>query len=271
MRILVTSVRSWLLKLWQSGSSTVDQDEKNAFFGRYGPEIKIRSRCDLLIKFSRLDCSLPDRTKGRRTHHEERFDIKHYIMILAGNDRLSYPFTLKKRESPDFVSCSLKDTIGIECTNADTQEYQQALTEAERDKSIVLIEPSHFKSSYGSLQRGAYKRALKKMGNKLNGPGWRGNEAEQEWVQIIVNTIEEKVSKLNKPYFKHFKKNALLIYDNSPVSFVSNDDILPLLNRAIREYYTQNSNKVLFDAISILRNKSLICWKVGEEIKVLEN
>ena len=46
-----------------------------------------------------------------------------------------------------------------------------------------------------------------------------GNNPENEWVELLVNTIESKIKTYNKPHFKRYCDNHLIVEDNTPFDF----------------------------------------------------
>lgn len=63
----------------------------------------------------------------------EWYNLALYIYALAYHDRLSYPFSFKKDESPDFI---INDSLGIELVKATDGEYQAWLKKGEKEQSI---------------------------------------------------------------------------------------------------------------------------------------
>jgi len=104
-----------------------------SFFQKYGDEIEFGNAKDLRIKFSEINCSVPEATKGRTTDHRERYCLKYYLEELAKKEKLTFPLRVKKEESPDFlITMDNGVKIGLEVTEGTTPEYQRKIKEFEK-------------------------------------------------------------------------------------------------------------------------------------------
>jgi len=81
----------------------------------------------LLSVLSRVDISVPGRSKGRKTKHTEIWMICHLLSTLAHNERLSYPVSVVHRDRPDFLVRNGNREIGVEATEGITPELQAAV------------------------------------------------------------------------------------------------------------------------------------------------
>jgi len=76
----------------------------------------------------------------------------------------------------------------------------------------AIIDPSLFKWGVPKKSLAELRSIASKT--KLTGPGWIGNEMEDEWSIAISDVSRRKTSKLNSQGFSKFDKSWLLIYDN---------------------------------------------------------
>lgn len=194
-----------------------------SFFQKYGDEIEFVSAKDLRIKFSEINCSVPEATKGRTTDHRERYCLKYYLEELVKKEKLTFPLKVKKEESPDFlITMDNGVKIGLEVTEGTTPEYQRKIKEFEKNG----IEYEFIGS-------------------------WVDNEPECKWTEIIVMRIKEKLEKLNQSRFKSANRYELLIYDNNDLTLpVRIEEALPMLRKKLCDVL--RNFKKIFDSISIL-------------------
>lgn len=181
---------------------------------------------DLLKSLACVDISVPGRTKGRTTEHTERYSICRLLSTLVHTEHLSYPLSLVKRERPDFLLTCNGREIGVEVTEATSKDYSsyQALVEHKR--------PGHFIESaifrHGKTLSNDRKKELLNA-EKLISCGWAGDGAEREWSLFIKDAIEKKQVKLQEDSFSKFDQNWLVIYDNSPTSFLNQELLIPYI------------------------------------------
>ena len=142
---------------------------------------------ELLIALKSMDISVPARTNGRKTHHAESWTICRMLSTLGDCGHLDYPLSLKHRDRPDFLLQSGAVEIGIEATEAVSEQYAAYSALAEREFPEALREPAHFKL-------GAPKRTLKEMREilrrgKLTAEPWAGDQPEKEWATYMANVV----------------------------------------------------------------------------------
>lgn len=67
--------------------------------------------------------------RRERDRAHEICRLLEYLLILDSNARLTYPVSVKKTESPDFLLKQQSLTIGLEITRATTEDYQRWLNQ----------------------------------------------------------------------------------------------------------------------------------------------
>lgn len=170
-------------------------------------------------------------------------------MHLFRNRLLKFPLKIRKEEAPDFLILCRDETTALEATDASTEEYQQAMTELAKSPAGTLLESGTSK--------------LVKPGERLIGPGWKGNSVEIEWGDIIVKSIIDKSISLNQPHFKTANRYELLIYDNSHLSVMLHvKDAVSLLKKAVYEKLNVKYFEKNFNSISIIHN-NLLLYDIG--------
>lgn len=200
--------------MFRMASSTVKTSECNYLYAN--------SADDLLKTLACIDISVPDRTKPR-TEAIERYSVCRLLSTLARTEYLLYPLSLKRRERPDFLLTCNGQEIGIELTQATSEDYSAFRTHVERSQQRYkghwhFIEPTHFR--HGKPLNKKQQDDLLDS-EKLKGRPWSGDEAEKEWSLYIRDALKNKQSKFQKNNFAKFDQNWLAIHHNSPASFLN--------------------------------------------------
>lgn len=170
---------------------------------------------DLQALLNQVDTYVPGRTEGRTTTHTEKYTMHRYLETLINNDILNFPISVLHSDKPDFIFKVSETTIGIEVTEAVSQQFAaySALRDREFPNSVIDL---------GLFRWGAPERSLEEMRellkeNKLTSHGWAGDAPEREWALYIDSIIRVKLKKLAHIDFIKFHQNYLLIYDNLPL------------------------------------------------------
>ncbi|MBL7075409.1 hypothetical protein ISS37_09260 [candidate division KSB1 bacterium] len=176
---------------------------------------------------------------------------------------MNFPFPLKirKHEAPDFLILSSDGKMmGLEVTEASTEDHQRVMTELEKSpQGTMLMTLDLFNLEKSPLPKGEYKKALWKPGEKSIGKVWGNSEVKRVWIDIILSTIIEKTKSLNKLNFKTADRYELLVYDNSHVAEMLNSRYaLPLLRKAIGEKLNLASYDRNFHSISVIHIEGLL-------------
>jgi len=169
---------------------------------------------------------------------------------LAGKGRISYPLCLTKRERPDFLLTLDTKQIGIEHTEAVSQNeaHETVLREKGEGPDVYFISHHH---------PGEPKKTAKELKEEIeandDGKAWCGDSVEREWAEAMFHFIEKKVATLLKDGFERFEKDWLLIYDNWSLPALDRHKAAPFLLNLVTE------NKVLheFDPIYIITGQYL--------------
>ena len=206
--------------------------------------------------------------EGDKSKIHEEFCLYIFLVGCFKISKLPFPIKVISNESPDFVliETNKNKEIGIEHTRATLESYKIAESELRKHPKGSKIELSHY-SPFGKLLKKESDSGIIAPGDKLKAKGWDGDQAEREWAEIILNSIERKVHLLNEGHFKRKEENQLIIEDDSPVDFMKHE------NEAIgilKKRYNQTifSEKPTFGKIHIFSNCTLIHDIFGECLKV---
>lgn len=170
----------------------------------------IADRETLLTRLAEIDISVPPRGPARTAAHRERWTICRLLATLADNGELEYPLSLEKRERPDFKLTLGRMTVGVEITEATSQQFEKARTLADGP----FFYPSHFRPGGRNFSKDELRGLV--GADAPAGPGWGAKGAEKDWVNFISKALQRKLSKLSDEGFDKFDRNWLSIYDNSP-------------------------------------------------------
>lgn len=133
---------------------------------------------ELFAALARIDLSVPARTDRRTTHHTETWTICRLLSTLAKTGHLVFPVSLSHRDRPDFLLQTGKTKIGVEVTEAISQQYAAYCALAEREFPNAFLEPAHFRWGAPQLTTEQMRELLRQP--QLTSDGWAGDRPEQE-------------------------------------------------------------------------------------------
>ena len=169
----------------------------------------------LIEVLTKTDIRVPERTAGRQKTQTESWTICRLLATIGKGSDLAFPISVTHRDAPDFLVSAGSRKIGVEITEAISEQFAWALAIAEQEFSNALLDLGNFR--WGTPHR--TKEELRKLLRKkaLTSDGWSGNHPEQEWALYMQSVIESKLLKLQKGHFEKFDRNWLAIYDNLPL------------------------------------------------------
>ena len=208
--------------------------EVAAFFGPHGKTLSVRDRADFEAKIRDVDHEVPGRTQGRTSVHRERYCILIWLRTIVRCSKIQFPFAISKCESPDFIIEHPAGSMGLEHTDAGSQEYQRWLTEIEKPPVPQLLP-----------NEDGYVELLP------NEDGYVGDQ-ERAWADDIKKAILNKQDKLKSEHFQKVNFYELMIYEVS--GFVEDGAVRRLLPK-IGDWYrnSQGSQRARYCAIWVVR------------------
>jgi hypothetical protein len=108
--------------------------------------------------------------------------------------------------------------VGIEVTEAISEQYAAYCALAAREFPDVLLEPAHFRWGVRKLSVNQMRDLLRQ--SQLTSSGWAGDRPEQEWALFIQSVVRTKLGKLACADFCKFDRNWLSVYDNLPLPHI---------------------------------------------------
>ena len=144
----------------------------------------------------------------------------------------------------------------MEHTGATTEKYKMDETYCEESPDRITVELPCYSPSVSLPKRSC--AALKRLGQKLDSPGWGDYGMEKDYARIVADAIRTKTKKLNDKHFEtNFTSNELIVEDVSHVS------ILKRLNESIellrKEYASsQTEHNRTFDKIHLITEHSFV-------------
>ena len=157
---------------------------------------------------------VPGRISGRSKDHTERWIICRLLATLADKGRLGFPLSLTHLEKPDFTLAVPGRTIGVEATEAISEDFARCAALAERENPNAVIDMSKFRWGDPPKSLAALREILN--ASRFDGDGWSGESAELEWARYIASIVVSKTSKLGCGHRPH-PAYWLAIYDNLPL------------------------------------------------------
>jgi hypothetical protein len=208
------------------------------------------SKADLICYLKKQDIAVPPRTEGRTSQQCERWGGFRLLATLAKGDFFSYPLKLVHQDKPDFLICYGECKVGIEFTEAISQEWAETDALMEREGIEVPLLMDQFK-------RGTPKRTVSQrrdiIHNQPVGEGWAGNGFAHEWALCMMDSVYKKTEDFRKPDFKKYAKNMLLIYDNWYIPPVNAG--MKFLIAELKSYWNQKNN---YDGVLIDTGNQLV-------------
>ena len=214
------------------------------------------SKTDLLHYLSQQDITLPARTEGRTSQHCERCGVFWLLATWANSDYLSYPLTLVHQDKPDFWLCYDNRDIGIEFTEAVSEEWAETDALMEREGKNVSLFIDNFKR--GTRKRTATERR-DLIQKRPRGPGDGDDGMEQEWALSMNDLIIKKTDAFNKPGFQKYNENWLLIQDNLLVTVRNIETAMKYLKPELEKYWHRKDR---YDGLLVDARNS----RIGEQL-----
>lgn len=140
------------------------------------------------------------------------------MVITLPPHELSYLVQVVHQDRPDFLLRTATHQFGVEVTEAVSENTasMDKLRESEPDLTGSKDDDPHYYFPRKAVldEKRIYAAVLRDM-IRANNPctGWVGDGAK-EWAEAMAHVVTSKVETANKPGFKSFTQNWLLIYDN---------------------------------------------------------
>lgn len=215
-------------------------------------EYKASSKDEFLRYLKQQDISVPARTEGRTSQDCERWAVFRLLATWATGDYFSYPLRLVHEDKPDFRVYYSERELGIEFSEATSQEMAETAALAAREGKDSLLFMDQFKR--GTKKRTASERR-KIIQDKKFGAGWADDEPEREWKLCMMDRVLAKTEDFNKPDFEKFDKNWLLIYDNLPLPHIKIDVAMRYLMKHLNRYWLKKNR---YDGVLIETGNELV-------------
>lgn len=197
----------------------------------------ISSDAELFAALRQVDISVPGRIEGRTTHHTETWTICRLLSTLAKATLLDFPASVTHRDRPDFLIQTGRTKVGVEATEAISEQYAAYCALAEREFPEVFLEPAHFRWGAPKLSVEDMRELLRQ--SQLSSDGWSGGRSEQEWALFIQSIVDTKLAKLAHPEFAKFDQNWLSIYDNLPLPHIHLDKAITFLRPLLQDRWSR--------------------------------
>jgi hypothetical protein len=173
-------------------------------------DLDVVSPEELLQTLSAIDITVPLRTEGRTSRHCERYTMARLLATLAETPELAFPLRLEHRDQPDFALSMPSGAIGVECTEAVSDEWAHIDAIRERDFPNRMIMVPMLRPGQHSFT--GDERTSIAMGDRFGRP-WVGKMAETQWAEAIAHFVGRKTRKLREGAYGALPECWLLIQD----------------------------------------------------------
>jgi len=225
----------------------IPEDERHRIHSEYTAQ----SKDDILLYLGKQDVSVPARTGGRTPQHCERRTAFRLIATWAAENLLEYPLQITHQDKPDFLLCYQGHQIGVEVTEAVSEEWAATDALAEQMDKVVPLLQDQFKR--GTPKRTAAQRR-ELLENQSHGPGWGDFGMDREWAASMMDCIFRKTRSLSRSGFTKCEKNLLLIYDNLPAFRLPRPQPIDYLIEELKPYFAEQLryDGILIDSVGEL-------------------
>jgi len=212
--------------------------------------LKAQNIDELYAKLPGINVIVPARSEGRTKDHIETYSIVR-LLGTASMESDDFPMQLGKSERPDFILRCGERQVGIEHTEAISQNAAKEAAIRSRGND----EEFHFlrRASVEEPQKSA-KALAAEIASNAYGSSWGGDSVEREWASAMMHFIKKKLSVANKPGFSLLDATWLLIYDNWPAPALDHGKGLEYLLAQLRG----NAPWATFERVFILDEKILL-------------
>lgn len=195
--------------------------------------LSAKSYRELMVSLASVDLLVPergDREDKRTTAHVERWSISKFLATYGHTRFVRYPLLLEKRERPDYRMSSRDLVVGIEITEAVSEDMARIDAMRHDEDEVVCLDVSLFRpgtprrstrelrtileASRNAEKADADEDGFDPAQTRPMGPGWAGDGVERDWAEVMHKVIETKVTSMQKPGYARFDETWLLVYDN---------------------------------------------------------
>ena len=226
-----------------------------------------KSYPELLASLARIDLSVPargDRKDKRTTAHVERWSVCKFLATYGHTRFVRYPLLVEKRERPDYRMSSRDLVVGIEITEAVSQDMARIDAMRYDEDEVVCLDLSLFRPGTPRrstqelrtiLEGSRYSETEETVEDKNEfdpvqlrpmGPGWAGDGAERDWAEAMHKVIETKVASAKKPGYVRFAETWLLVYDNLSLPMLNVARAAGLLQPKLTPLWGQSAFQQIF-------------------------
>lgn len=134
-------------------------------------------------------------------------------------------------------------SVGIEITEAVKEDLARTEVLPKADPSSV-IDISLFKWRDRRKKLDELRQIARET--KLTGPGWIGDEPEQEFADAMSDKVEDKTMKFNEDTFSRFDEDWLVIYENLALPDINESIAASYLCLSLANYWESNTFQRVF-------------------------
>jgi len=198
--------------------------------------LSVRSYRELTTALSVIDLHVPergDKEDKRKTEQVERWSICRFLASYGNTWFVRYPLIVEKRDRPDYRLNSRSLLVGVEITEAVSEDMAHIDAMRHPGDEIIPLDVSLFRPGTpqrttqelrGILEASRVKNAddaqvepadeFDPVGTRAMGPGWAGDGVERDWAEAMFSVITAKSASAQKPGYTYFDETWLLVYDN---------------------------------------------------------
>lgn len=220
--------------------------------------MKVRSAEDLCQGLRNIDIRLKDRDKKRR----ETWTICHFLAAICKTPLLEYPLQIERPDRPDFVFSMLSGSTGVEVVEVVPEAMVRTCNYAEGQDIPLIIGIPRFKAGEPRRSRKETEEIAKGTSQGQDLP-WTDDSIAQGCIEAMLYFSQQKARKFQKPGFKKYNNNWLLIYENWRPAL--EDERMAMVTEGFGKQLLNQDWVNPFDRIFVLRIGTV--WEFNHQVK----
>ncbi|HET9836374.1 MAG TPA: hypothetical protein VFP88_08540 [Rhodanobacteraceae bacterium] len=172
--------------------------------------LSARTAFELHSLLKSINPEVPYPAEGRTQQQVETYSIVRLLGSLSYSVD-DFPLQLTKRERPDFLVELGMRSIGVEHTEATTENAAKEafLRSKGHGPNIYSVHPMAI-----GEQRKTSSQLIVEIEADRPSPPWVGDSAEKGWATAMAHFVAKKIATTHRSGYQLFEENWLLIYDS---------------------------------------------------------
>ena len=206
-----------------------------------------------------VDLDVPLRSEVRKTRQAERYACALLLATLP-RSTWAFPLCVEHDDRPDFVIVDAGVRIGVEHTEVVPENHarESVLRETGPGPDVYFIRPA-----VPGEPRKSTARLRRQIADDAPGNAWVGDSPERQWAGAVGYFVARKTAAAQRPGFRLFERNWLLLYEQWPLPALDAERAAGLL----RETPELQQAFALFERIFVVDDQTL--WEFAPQARAV--